>query len=120
MKLLLDEMLKPEIAGQLRERGRDATAVVDDPLLLGALDRRVLEVAASEERAVVTYDIGDFIAVDEEWRGAGRTHAGMVLVSQGTFPQRGRQTTGRLVTALDRLASGEPPWPGFVDWLKPP
>jgi predicted nuclease of predicted toxin-antitoxin system len=56
VKLLLDEMLSPGIAEQLRERGHDVQAIaasehaeLDDP--------EVLDIARSQRRAVVTNNV---------------------------------------------------------------
>ena len=55
MKALLDEQLSPRIAELLRDRRHDVQAVVDRPDLAGRSDRVILEIAAAEDRAVITY-----------------------------------------------------------------
>jgi hypothetical protein len=50
-RLLLDEMmLSGAIAMQLRARGHDVTAVVDDPGLVGTPDEQLLSYATSDGR----------------------------------------------------------------------
>ena len=57
MRLLLDEMLSPVIAEQLRLRGYDVESVAGDPARKGLPDRDVMELARSERRAVVTNNV---------------------------------------------------------------
>lgn len=52
LKLLLDEMLDPEIAVQLRRRGYDVVAVAEREDLRGLLDPEVFEVARREGRCL--------------------------------------------------------------------
>ena len=47
---LLDEMLSPQIAGQLHSRGIDAEAVAARPDLVGRADDHVLAVAQSRHQ----------------------------------------------------------------------
>ncbi len=100
-RLLLDEMLGGAIADQLRSRGHDVVAVVDDPAMTGLSDDEVLAAAVLAERAVVTANIRDFIVLDQRYRAVGRSHPGLVLVSSKTFPQD-RSFVGSLVGALDQ------------------
>lgn len=101
-RLLLDEMLSGVIADQLRGRGHDVVAVVEDPAMTGLADDEVLAAAVLAQRAVVTANIRDFIALDERYRAAGRAHPGLVLVSSKSFPQD-RSFVGALVGALDKF-----------------
>jgi hypothetical protein len=100
--LLLDEMLSGGIAAQLRAKGHDALAVVDDPGLLGLPDEQVFAHAAAAGRALVTVNIKDFMPLDAQYRAAGRTHAGLILISTKTFPQ-GRAFTVAVTSALTGL-----------------
>ena len=100
--LLLGEMFTPVIARQLRQRGHDVTAVVDDQGLLGLPDDQVLAAAVAAGRALVTANIKDFAPLDAAYKAAGRTHRGLVLVSTKTFPQD-RSFVGVLVEALAGL-----------------
>lgn len=107
--LLLDEMLSPTIAGQLRERGHDVYAITQRPDLVGIADGHVLALGADEDRVVVTLNIADFAALHSDWQAQGRSHAGLVYVSTATFPQD-RAFLGALVGSLDKaVRSGELP-----------
>jgi hypothetical protein len=110
VKLLLDEMLSPDIAEQLRERGHDVQAIaasehaeLDDP--------EVLDIARSQQRAVVTNNVRDFRPLHiAAVQAGGAGHYGMVFVA-GNFP-RTKADTGRIVLALEgKLAA----YPGVED-----
>ncbi len=117
MKLLLDEMLPPTIAEQLRNRGHDADTVAEHPELRGLPDPELFAHAQEEARTIVTYNRDDFLALDRGYRHQGRSHHGIVILNPNRFPQ-GPQTTGPLVASLDTLATTGPPYPSFVYWLR--
>ena len=113
MKALLDEMLPPAIAEQLRERGYNVIAVAERADLRSLPDGDIFAFAQSEGRATVTRDRADYLLLDREQRAAGHTHAGLILVSSRFAPAG----VGPLVKALDELLSREDLYPGFVHWL---
>ena len=100
-RLVLDEMLSPVIAQQLRERGHDVVAVAELPELRSTPDDELLAHAAEDRRVLVTMNIGDFARLDATWKSQGRAHAGLMLVPSAGFPQN-RSFAGRMVQALDR------------------
>jgi len=102
LALLLDEMLSGTIAEQLRSRGHDVIAVVEDPALTALADEEILALASATGRTLVTANIKDFAPLDQRYKATGRTHAGLVLVSAKAFPQD-RGFIGALVGALDKL-----------------
>jgi hypothetical protein len=105
--LLLDEMLSGEIAAQLRAKGHDVEAVVEDPALLATPDEELLTHAASVGRTLVTTNVGDFAAIHASWTSRGRRHAGLIYIANRSFPQD-RSFAGAIVTALDDLiATGQ-------------
>jgi hypothetical protein len=69
-------------------------------------DEEILAYAAGVGRALVTANIKDFVPLDQRYKTAGRSHAGLVLISTKGFPQD-RSFTGAVVTALDRLLNDE-------------
>ena len=110
MKLLLDEMLSPDIAEQLRERGHDVQAIaasehaeLDDP--------EVLEIARSQQRAVVTNNVRDFRPLHiAAVQPGGAGHYGMLFMS-GNF-RRTKADIGRIVAALEAKLQA---YPGLED-----
>lgn len=104
MKLHLDEMISPAVAGALRERGHDAVAAVERAAL-GAPDPRQLALAIRERRAFATCNVRDFAILAKGAWAAGRDHWGIFLVSDRRFPTAG---IGRLVRALETLMEENP------------
>jgi len=104
-RLLLDEMFSDDIAEQLCAKGFDVISVVADAAVVGLPDDQVLTYATTEERALVTANIKDFVPLDGRYRAAGQSHAGLILVSTKTFSQnRGFATA--ITTAVAALLSG--------------
>jgi predicted nuclease of predicted toxin-antitoxin system len=99
VKLLLDEMIGPRVAQELRARGLDVIAVAERGDLRALSDDAVLDVAREDGRVVVTFNIGDFARVHRQSPAAGPPHAGIVLVTGHAFPQN-RGFVGALVNAL--------------------
>ena len=116
-RLLLDEMLSGTIAAQLRTHGLDVTAVVEDGSLVSTPDEDLLAYAAEHRRILVTANISDFAAIANDWRAAGRTHHGLVYVTNRTFPQN-RSFIGSVADALAILCtSTAAPAPGTEIFL---
>ena len=117
MKLLLDEMLSAEIAEQIRSRGHDALAVDKTPELRGLPDRELFGQAQEQERAIVTYNREDFLALDREYRSRRQEHHGIVILHPRRFPQ-GAASIGSLVTALASFVEVGAQYPSFIHWLQ--
>ena len=117
-RLLLDEMLSGAIAGQLRRRGYDVVAVVEDVSLISTPDEGLLAHAAEQQRVLVTANTGDFAAIAGDWRAGGRVHHGIVYAAYRTFGQD-RSFIGAMVDALAALyrANALPP-PGTETFLR--
>ena len=77
-KLHLNEHLSPRLANQLRKHGVDVTSSQESGLLSEPDDRQ-LEFAASERRAIVTFNIHDFVALHEQYLAEGKDHWGIIL-----------------------------------------
>lgn len=107
MRLWLDEMVPAEVARQLRALGHDVEAVQErNNRWAWALDDRAqLEVATREGRALVTFNLRDFVPISREWAEAGRRHLGLVLVHPRAVPV---QEIGELVRRLDALLRANP------------
>jgi predicted nuclease of predicted toxin-antitoxin system len=119
VRLLLDEMLSPVIAEQLRRHGHDAEAVKGRPLREGLSDREVMDLARLEHRAVVTNKLVDFRALHHEAIAPGGPgHCGMVFMP-GDY-RRTKADIGRIVTALRAKLDEYPGENDLVDgetWL---
>ena len=90
MRLLLDEMLSPAIARELRERGYDVLALADQPGWVALSDPDVMTLARTERRAVVTNNL----------RTPGSPgHFGMIFMP-GTY-RRTKEDTGRIIAVLE-------------------
>jgi predicted nuclease of predicted toxin-antitoxin system len=119
-RLLLDEMLSPEIAAELAKRGHDVVAVAAEPGLVGLPDEQLLDWATDEGRCLVTENVKDFEVLRRAAIAQGRTHAGLLHSGPRRFP-RDRRFVGALVIALDKtIAAGQLPGPNEAGWLAPP
>lgn len=116
--ILLDEMLSGAIAEQLRGRGFDAVAVVEDAALVSTPDDDLLVHAKENARALVTANIADFMKIANDWRASGRVHHGIVHVTYRAFPQN-RSFIGAVVESLTALyAADAVPAPGGETFLR--
>lgn len=119
MRLVLDQHYSPTIAQRLRDRGHDVVSVEEDPALRGRADREVWTYAIAERRAVLTEDVGHFVAFVREWLLAGERHCGVILTTPKSMP-RGRRTIGVFIDKLDALLNERPAEDALVDqvhWL---
>lgn len=116
MKLLLDEQITYKVAEPLRDQGYDVMTVVETPSLSGSSDRDVFEFAQAERRAVVTYDVADFMEIARDANRLNEAHCGLVFVHSKRLPN---SNIGGLVTALGALLADPPRETAFVTWLQP-
>jgi len=101
-RYLLDEDMSQRVAEGLRARGVVAISVHE----IGRGNQRVpdgeqLEYAAEQGRVFVTYNRGDFQALDGLWRRQGRQHPGILWCSERRIP---RHSIGDLIQALMAVA----------------
>jgi predicted nuclease of predicted toxin-antitoxin system len=80
IRLYTDEMIRPRLATILRSRGYDAESCYE----VGLADQEVsdeeqLAHAAEHDRAILTFNMRDFLALDLDWKTSGRQHAGILL-----------------------------------------
>ena len=111
MKLLLDEMLSPAIARELRSRGHDVEAVAGNPGREALSDPEVLALARAEHRALVTNNLRDFRPLHHEAiTPGGAGHYGMIFMP-GSY-RRTRADTGKIIAALEAILAH---YPGEAD-----
>jgi len=107
VRLLLDEMLTPAIARELRSRGFDVEAVAGNRDREGMSDPDVLALARSEHRAIVTANLSDFRALHHEAiTPGGAGHYGMIFIP-GSY-RLTNDNLGTVVTALDAILRSNP------------
>jgi predicted nuclease of predicted toxin-antitoxin system len=81
LRLLLDANLSPRgVAARLREASHDVLALAEDAAFEGLPDPQVLELAASEQRVLITRNSRDFAPLARQWAEAGRSHAGIIPI----------------------------------------
>jgi uncharacterized protein with PIN domain len=85
-RLYLDEDVLPELARVLRGAGYDAVSA-HEVGALGLSDQEQLAAAASQGRALLTFNFRHFIALAREWHAANWKHAG-IIVSYRQFRRR--------------------------------
>jgi hypothetical protein len=106
MKMLLDEMLSPAIARELRACGHDVEAIAGHPGREAMPDPDVLALARAEHRALVTNNLRDFRPLHHEAISPGAGHYGMIFIP-GTY-RRTRDDTGKITTALEAILNDHP------------
>ena len=103
MRLLLDEMISPRIARELREAGYDVQAIKRDrPELNGKPDHELVRRMATERRTIVTNDVDDFTTIHEQLLAAGQEHDGIVFTFDATMP-RNKAAIPQWVQTLSKL-----------------
>jgi predicted nuclease of predicted toxin-antitoxin system len=118
VKALLDEQLSPRIAKLLQDRGHDVQAVIDRPDLAGRSDRVILEIAAAEERAVITNNVKDFRPLAAHRLARGESHAGLILLASTRTRTRG--AVEMLANAIDLILREHPDGMPATEWWMPP
>ena len=103
MRLLLDEMISPRIARELREAGYDVQAIKRDRNdLLGSSDLKLVRRMATERRTIVTNDVDDFTTIHERLLAAGQEHHGMIFTDDAAMP-RTKAAVPKWVQTLSEL-----------------
>jgi predicted nuclease of predicted toxin-antitoxin system len=107
VRLLLDEMLAPAIAWELRSHGHDVEAVGASGAREALGDEALLSFARNERRAIVTNNVRDFRALHQEAiTPGGPGHYGIIFM-----PARYRRTkaaSARIVAALETKLAESP------------
>jgi predicted nuclease of predicted toxin-antitoxin system len=80
-KLYLNEHLSPRLAEQLRKYGFDVTSTLEQRMV-EADDDEQLAYAASDRRAIVTFNHKDFAVRHARYLAEGREHWGIVLSTE--------------------------------------
>ncbi len=103
MKLLLDEMITPRVARELRMQGHNVQAIKHDRADLACRgDREIVRLMAAEGRAIVTNDVADFQRIHDRLLAIGEEHHGMIFTFDATLP-RTKSAIPQWVEALSSL-----------------
>lgn len=89
-KLLLDEHIWAYLAVILREHGFDVTHVCEIDLV-ATPDSEILQYAADNNQAVVTFNVRDFVPLGIQYFEDGKEHFGIVVsdeIPQGELQRR--------------------------------
>jgi predicted nuclease of predicted toxin-antitoxin system len=103
VRLILDANLSPKRIGSVLGRaGHDVLSLASDPVLGALDDAQVLELAAEQDRILVTRNSRDFAPLLREWSEAGRHHAGCILIWTLDHHEFGAIINGVTRLLLDR------------------
>ena len=89
--LLLDEDVRVTLGEILRQRGYDVIHVLEADRA-GKTDPDQLAYAASQQRAILTHNIRDFILLNKQYHDEGKEHFGIVLSDQVPLRELLRRT----------------------------
>jgi hypothetical protein len=80
IRLYTDEMIPPSLAVALQSRGYDVESCHDVGRANRAIpDEEQLTYAAQHGRAILTFNMVDYLPLDRAWKMAGRQHAGIIV-----------------------------------------
>jgi predicted nuclease of predicted toxin-antitoxin system len=101
-KLYLNEHLSPRLAVQLRRHGFDAASSHESGRLSDSDDQQ-LAFAAGEQRAIVTFNAGDFVRLHQLYLAQGRDHWGIILSTEESI----KVLLHRLLRVLNSVSADE-------------
>jgi predicted nuclease of predicted toxin-antitoxin system len=102
IRLYLDEDVHPAVAVALRARGFDAVSA-HEVGRRGVSDAEQLTCAATDGRALLTFNAVDFLNLHRESLETERSHWGIILCEQASVGEVVR----RLLQLLNRVAADE-------------
>ena len=111
MRLLLDAHLSGRVIGrQLRNQGHDVLALDEHRELEGIGDEELLELATSEGRILVTYNVADFPDILRDWAEQRRPHGGCIVLVGIQLDQ-----FGLLIRAIEAALQRQPDQEAWID-----
>jgi hypothetical protein len=115
VRLFLDAHVSARrIAAALRDAGHDVRAADEERELDGWEDERLLELATTERRIMVTFNFKDFARLATEWAAAGTQHAGLLLIVGIDHAEFG--LTLRVIEAALTARPTQWSWTGYAAW----
>ena len=97
IKLYLDEDVHKKIALSLRLKGYDVISA-HEVKNQGLPDYKQLQYAISEQRAIFSFNVGDFDRLHKEYMQSGKEHFGILLSKQIPFNETFKRLTQFLFT----------------------
>ncbi len=117
MRILLDAHVSGRAVGRvLEDDGHDVRAVDSEVELEGASDDELLELAASENRVLITFNVGDFRRIADRWHEEDRPHSGLVLVSKSIRHEHFGVVIRGMRVLFERIPN-QADWSNHSEWL---
>jgi hypothetical protein len=117
LRLVLDLHVSGKRVGRaLFAAGHDVRAADAEAEVFDAMeDERLLAVAASEERILVSRNVRDFPRIAAEWARAGRSHAGIIMIP----PSIDHAEFGAIVSGVEALLADtdQADWENRFEWI---
>lgn len=83
IKLYTDEMLDGPLCALLRQNGYDALSSEEAGNSQQRMsDETQLQFAVSQERAILTFNVGDFVRRETDWKAQAKEHYGIIVSTQ--------------------------------------
>ena len=80
IRLYTDEMIPARLAAALRRLGYDVVSCRDVGRANRAIpDEDQLDYAAQDGRAILTFNMVDYVTLDQTWKATGRQHYGIIV-----------------------------------------
>jgi hypothetical protein len=115
LRLFLDAHVSARrIAAALRAHQHDVRAADEERDLDGWEDVRLLELATTERRVMVTFNVKDFARLATEWAAAGTQHGGILLIVGIDHAEFG--LTLRVIEAALEARPNQDSWVGYAAW----
>jgi hypothetical protein len=87
LRLLLDEMYPPALAADLQAVGIDAVSIYELGMA-GTADPDVFAHAVAVDRALLTDNVADFVAIAAQHSSTGAHHSGLLIALSNRFSRR--------------------------------
>ncbi|MDI6793435.1 MAG: DUF5615 family PIN-like protein [bacterium] len=101
-RLYLDEDVHKQLANALRLRGFDVLSV-HEVWHAGLNDTQQLDYAVTEKRAIVTFNVADYVKLNKQYLTSDREHYGIIVSAQLPVGEMLR----RLLGLLNKFTAGE-------------
>ncbi len=86
-------------------------------------DKELFDQTQTQQRALITENVPDFITIDATYRTESTPHWGLIFTTNKQFPRGNHRTTGALITALHNLLTNTPTPTkptSTITWLQKP